>query len=66
VKDILNISGKNQAEIKSVEIYNIIGQLVIVVPNAVQNIDVSSLESGTYFVKVNSEKGSTTTKFVKE
>ncbi|MCO6173577.1 T9SS type A sorting domain-containing protein [Flavobacterium sp. NRK F10] len=66
VKDILNISSKNQTEIKSVEIYNIIGQLVIVVPNAVQNIDVSSLESGTYFVKVNSEKGSGNTKFIKE
>jgi len=66
VKDILNISSKHQTEIKSVEIYNIIGQLVIVVPNAVQNIDVSSLESGTYFVKVNSEKGSGNTKFIKE
>ncbi|MGV7106445.1 DUF7619 domain-containing protein [Flavobacterium sp. U410] len=66
VKDILNISGKNQAEIKSVEIYNIIGQLVIAVSNSTGKIDISNLENGTYFIKVNSEKGSGNTKFIKE
>lgn len=65
-KDILNISTKNQTEIQSVEIYNIVGQVVIAIPNSTTAIDVSNLETGTYFVKVNTEKGSTTTKFVKE
>ena len=65
-KDILNIEFKNQTEIKSVAIYNLIGQLVISVPNVTNSIDVSSLASGTYFVKINSEKGSANAKFVKE
>lgn len=66
VKDILNISTKNQTEIQSVEIYNMVGQVVIAIPNSTKTIDVSSLETGTYFIKVNSEKDTTTTKFVKE
>ena len=65
-KDILNISTKNQTEIQSVEIYNLIGQVVIAIPNSTNKIDVSSLEAGTYFMKVNTKKGSSTTKFVKE
>ncbi len=63
---ILNISAKNQTEIQSVEIYNIVGQVVIAIPNSTKAIDVSNLETGTYFIKVNTGKGSTTTKFVKE
>ncbi len=62
----LNISTKYQTEIQSVEIYNIVGQVIIAIPNSSKAIDVSSLETGTYFIKVNTEKGSTTTKFVKE
>lgn len=64
--DILNISTKNQIEIQSVEIYNIVGQLVIAIPNTTTSIDVSNLERGSYFIKVNSETGSATTKFIKE
>lgn len=43
-----------------------VGQVVIAIPNTTKTIDVSSLEEGTYFIKFNTEKGSTTTKFVKE
>lgn len=63
---ILNISSKNQTEVQSVEIYNIVGQVVIAIPNTTKTIDVSGLEAGTYFIKLNTEKGSSTTKFVKE
>lgn len=65
-KNILNISSKNQTEIQSVEIYNIVGQVVVAIPNSTKAIDVSSLKTGTYFIKVNTEKGSTTTKLMKE
>ncbi len=65
-KNTLNITSKNNLEITSVEIYNLIGQLVIVKPNFSASIDVSNLASGTYFIKVNSEKGSGNGKFVKE
>ncbi|SHJ27367.1 conserved repeat domain-containing protein/Por secretion system C-terminal sorting domain-containing protein [Flavobacterium haoranii] len=64
--EIINISTKNQTEINSVEIYNLVGQIVLAIPNTTNKIDVSNLETGTYFIKVNTEKGSTTTKFVKE
>lgn len=43
-----------------------VGQVVIGIPNSTKAVDVSSLETGTYFIKVNTEKGSTTTKFIKE
>ncbi|BCY29238.1 T9SS type A sorting domain-containing protein [Flavobacterium okayamense] len=65
-KKTLNISTKNQAEIKSAEVYNMVGQIVIAIPNSTKTIDISNLEAGTYFVKVNTQKGSATTKFVKE
>ncbi|BCY28932.1 DUF7619 domain-containing protein [Flavobacterium okayamense] len=63
--DILNISTKNQIEIQSVEIYNIVGQIVIAVPNTTTSIDVSNIAIGTYLIKVNTEKGSAITKFLK-
>ncbi|WP_445457777.1 DUF7619 domain-containing protein [Flavobacterium sp. HNIBRBA15423] len=66
VKEVLNFNSKENLNIQSVEIYNMLGQIVISVPNATTSIDVSSLKSGNYFVKVNTEKGSANTKFVKE
>jgi len=64
--DILNISSYNQTEIESVEIYNIVGQILIAIPNTTTSIDVSNIETGTYFIKVNTKKGIAATKFVKE
>lgn len=65
-KDVLNIQSKNSLAIQSIEIYNLLGQVVLAVPNSSNTIDVSNLKTGTYFVKVNTEKGSSNTKFVKE
>lgn len=67
VKDRLNISLQNNVEIKSIEIYDVLGQLIIVVPNAlnVSNIDVSKLETGNYFLKIKSDRGVSSTKFIK-
>jgi uncharacterized delta-60 repeat protein len=66
--DILNISSTQDIEIKSFEIYDILGQLVIAVPNgkSVSNIDVSRLRTGNYFIKVKSDKGSSSLKFIKK
>ena len=66
VKNVLNINAKYGLEIQSLEIYNTIGQLVLVKPNYTQTIDVSNLKTGTYFVKVTTEKGSGSVKFIKE
>ena len=65
-KDVLNIQTKQDLSVNSVEIYNQLGQIVLAVTNAVNTVDVANLASGTYFVKVNTEKGSANMKFVKE
>ena len=68
VKDILNITATQSIEIQSLSIYDILGQLVIAIPNAksVSTIDVSKLRTGNYFVKVKSDKGSSGMKFIKQ
>jgi hypothetical protein len=42
--------------------------LVLVITNAekTSNIDVSSLESGNYFIQIKTDKGSSSSRFVKE
>ncbi|WP_291138113.1 DUF7619 domain-containing protein [Flavobacterium sp. UBA7663] len=64
-KDVLNIQAKQGLAINSIEIYNQLGQIVMAT-NAVNTVDVANLASGTYFVKINTEKGSANVKFVKE
>jgi Leucine-rich repeat (LRR) protein len=65
-KEVLHLQVKNSTTIQSIEIYNVVGQLVLALPNAGTSIDVSSLESGSYFIKINTDNGSTSTKFIKE
>ena len=67
-KDFLKIDFKNSIEVQSINIYNTVGQLVLVIPNAqnTNNVDVSSLKSGNYFVKINSDKGTSSSKFIKQ
>jgi Secretion system C-terminal sorting domain len=68
VESVLNVSSKENIEITSINIYNTLGQLVLVIPNAqnTKTIDVSSLTSGNYFIKINSDKGTSNTKFIKK
>ncbi|RKR05248.1 putative repeat protein (TIGR01451 family)/predicted secreted protein (Por secretion system target) [Flavobacterium sp. 90] len=65
--NVLNIAATQAIEIDSFGIYDILGQLVIAIPNAksVSNIDVSKLRTGNYFIKVKSDKGSSSMKFIK-
>ncbi|MCW1148457.1 T9SS type A sorting domain-containing protein [Flavobacterium lacisediminis] len=65
-KDVLNIQTKQDLAVNSIEIYNQLGQIVMAVTNAVNAVNVTNLASGTYFVKINTEKGSANAKFVKE
>ncbi|MBS7787073.1 T9SS type A sorting domain-containing protein [Flavobacterium sp. CYK-55] len=67
VKDVLNIEIKKSIQVSSIQIYNTLGQLVLTIPSAQQTktVDVSSLKTGNYVVKVNSEKGSSSAKLVK-
>jgi hypothetical protein len=65
--DILNIGTKKTIELQSMAVYDILGQLVIAVPNAqtVSKIDVSKLTTGNYFLKMNTDKGTSSVKFIK-
>lgn len=67
-KGILNLENKGGITIKTINIYDILGQIVLAIPNAasVSTIDVSNLRTGTYFIKVETDKGSVNTKFLKE
>lgn len=68
VKETLNITAKNSIELKSIAIYDILGQLVIAVPNAenISKIDVSNLRTGNYILKVKTDNGTSSAKFIKK
>ncbi len=67
-RDFLNLGNTVGVSIKSITIYNTLGQLVLAIPDAqkVKIVDVSVLVNGTYFMKINSDKGAVSRKFVKE
>lgn len=64
--NVLSISNKQNVAISSVSIYNTLGQLILVDTNPEKDIDVSELKSGTYFIKIVSDKGAASSKFIKE
>lgn len=65
---VLNITTKQAIELQSISIYNVLEQMVVSVPNAkgISNVDVSSLSTGNYFIKVVSDKGISNAKFIKQ
>lgn len=65
VKNTLNIKLPNSSITNQINIYNTIGQLVLRSTNT-SSIDVSSLISGTYLIKVHSEDQVFTEKFIKQ
>jgi Leucine-rich repeat (LRR) protein len=67
VHEILNIGTKNSIEVQSMAVYDVLGQLIIAVPNAqtVSKIDVSKLTTGNYFLKMNTDRGTSSVKFIK-
>jgi hypothetical protein len=67
-KEILNFETKNEIGVKSVSVYNTLGQIVIAITNVdnLKDIDVSNLTAGSYFVKVYTDKGNAVSKFIKQ
>lgn len=67
-KGLLYLDNKENIPLKSISIYNMLGQPVLVISNAAaaQSVDISDLASGSYVMKIYSDKGSATSKFVKE
>lgn len=66
VNTLLNIEFPQNIYLKSISIYNTICQLVQVVTNPTETIDVSELKTGSYFIKIISDKGTANSKFIKE
>ena len=66
--EILNLGIKNSIDVKSISVYDVLGQLIIAVPNAqkVLNIDVSKITTGSYFLKLITDKGTSNMKFIKQ
>lgn len=66
--DFLTINNKSGLEIKGISVYNTIGQLIMEVPNAKSEsrVNVQRLTAGHYFVKLETDKGITTVKFIKQ
>lgn len=65
-KSSLTLTAKQKTTISSISIYNTLGQLVQVSTNPNETIDVSALKSGSYFIKIVSDKGTSAGKFIKE
>jgi hypothetical protein len=65
-KEVLNITSNQSLIILSINIYNTIGQSVLVNHTNNNQVDVSNLKTGTYFIKIVSDKGTLNSKFIKE
>ncbi|MEN2416080.1 DUF7619 domain-containing protein [Flavobacterium mesophilum] len=67
VKDILNINSKTDVEKLAMSVYDMLGQLIIAIPHAenVSKIDVSKLQTGNYILKIKTNAGVLSVKFIK-
>lgn len=65
----VTIDFKNDISVGTISVLNTLGQLVKTLQNPVQNnnvtIDISDLNSGTYFINIISDKGKSVGKFIK-
>lgn len=66
IKDILTIQNTSNSQIKSINIYNALGKLVLQEKKQFKNIDVTQLSNGLLFVTIETEKGNITKKILKE
>lgn len=64
VKDILNL--KSNTEISNIEVYNLLGQKVIIKVINTSQIDMSNVASGTYLIKFESDKKQENLKVIKQ
>ena len=64
--DRINIEYGNGIEIQTLHIYNLVGQIVLSQSSNLHDaINVSSLQTGHYFIKLESAQGTATEKFIK-
>lgn len=65
-KNTLTFTAKQDIEMSSISIYNTLGQLIQAITNPKETIDVSGLKTGSYFIKIITDKGTASSKFIKE
>ncbi|CAM4426892.1 DUF7619 domain-containing protein [Flavobacterium terrigena] len=65
-KEVLNLKTKQDVTVYSLSIYSILGQQLQTITNPEQTIDVSNLKTGNYFIKIVTDKGISSSKFIKE
>jgi len=67
--DLITIEKNNSTTIQSIDIYNLLGQLVKTIAtneiNTSLAIDVSDLKTGTYLIEITTNEGKAMKKFVK-
>lgn len=66
VKDILTIDNTNNTEITSIKLYDVLGKLVLHVESNYNQIDVSGLNRGIFFLNIETDRGVVTKKIIKE
>ena len=66
VKDLLKIDNIGSYEITSIKLYDLLGKLVLVEGNDFNQLDLSNLNSGLFFVEIETELGVLTKKVIKE
>ena len=66
VSEIINVENSSIYDISSIRIYNILGKLVFEEKQQFDRIDVSNLNSGVLFIKIESKTGVITKKIIKD
>ncbi|WP_121665913.1 BspA family leucine-rich repeat surface protein [Mesonia aquimarina] len=65
-QNILNIETKNKAEIKKLKLFNLNGIQIETVVNNKKQLNVENLSNGIYFIKITTNQGTVTKRFVKK
>jgi hypothetical protein len=68
VKDVVNITIKDNSTIKTIELYDVQGRLIQtqLVNDISSELNLAERANGLYFIKINTDKGSKVEKLVKE
>ena len=66
VQNILNINNTSSSPITSIEVYDLLGKLVLLEKSNTNQLNVSHLKSGIFFIKIETKQGVLTKKLVKK
>ncbi len=66
VNDLLNIQTNQQIIIKKIVVFNLLGQVIFTQTNPQKNINLKKLQTGTYLLKIETNKGTISKTLLKE